>query len=245
MGEYRLSAGAVLYAVFLLHKRSIYGVPAVMPPVHDRKFPAFAQEAEQELMDSGCGILDFDGIFTLDPDFSALLGRCADCREVFGANLYQSETERKLTIYRGADALLERDGKFDCVLRPAQSPKEELLRALSLPAASDGRLAEVRVDTGVLERRSLEGIMASGCGEAQARMILNALEGKGGYAHLVHTTEQGRVGELVLLYGPEGILQAGVEYTETQELMRLTPITPQEAVERLQTLSETGQEGVL
>lgn len=245
MGEYRLSAGAVLYAVFLLHKRSIYGVPAVMPPVHDRKFPAFAQEAEQELMENGCGILDFDGIFTLDPDFSAMLGRCADCREVFGANLYQNGAERKLTVYCGADALLERDGKFACVLRPAQAPGLELQKALSLPDAAGGRLAEVSVDTGVLEKRDLKGVMESGCEESQARMILNALEGKGGYAHLVHTTEQERIGELVLLYGPEGILHAGVEYTETQERMRLTPITPQEAVERLQTLSETGQEGLL
>lgn len=242
MGEYRLSAGAILYSVFLLHKRSIYGVPAVMPSIQDRKFPLFAQEAEQELMDSGCGVLDFDGVFSLDPDFSTLLKRCADCREVLGASLRRGGRWHKLTIYQEAGALLEHDGNLSCALRPIDSPEEALLEALALPDAAPGQLQEVCVDTGLLEKKNLAGIQSAGCSETQAKLILDALTGDQGYAHVVHTKERERLNEMLLLYGPEGILTVGVEYTETQELMRLTPLTEREAAGRLRVLAKTKPE---
>ena len=47
---YRLSAGTLLYAVRKLHKRGFYGLPDVMPRLSDGEFPAFAQEAEMELI---------------------------------------------------------------------------------------------------------------------------------------------------------------------------------------------------
>ena len=95
---YRLSAGALLYAVLKLHKPGIYGLPTVMPKLSDKDFPAFAQDAELELMDAGCGILSFDGEFALDESFAALLGSCADCRGVVGASL------RRDGVWGGAGA---------------------------------------------------------------------------------------------------------------------------------------------
>lgn len=130
---YRLSAGALLYAVLKLHKPGIYGLPNVMPKLSDKDFPAFAQDAELELMDAGCG-------------------------------------------------------------------------------------------------------------EGQANMILAALNGTGGYAHISRVEGREQTAELLLFYGAEGILSADAEYSETRELLRLTPLTRAELLEQIQTLADMSAE---
>lgn len=45
--EYRMPAGTLLYAVYRLHRRGIYGLPNQMPSLSDKSFPLFAQELEQ------------------------------------------------------------------------------------------------------------------------------------------------------------------------------------------------------
>lgn len=242
MQNYQLSAGAILYALRQLHKQSIYGVPNVTPSPQDREFPVYAQEAEQELMEAGYGILDFDGKFTIESDFSTLLERCADCQEVIGVSLYQKEVWHKRTIYLRAGAILERGEDFNCILRTAKDSSAELLGALALPESSSEQLQEICLDTDLLEVKNLNKIMESGCNEVQARLILDSMNGKGGYAHVVHTRDQNRIREHLLLYNKEGILKAGVEYTETQELLRLTPLTTKEAIVLLQSLAVENRE---
>lgn len=227
--RYRLSAGALLYAVCKLHKSGIYGVPQVMPRLSDRGFPAFAQEAELELLAAGCGMLSFDGEFTVEPDFAALLGSCADCRSVVGASLRRNGVWKKLTLYPAAGAILEREEDNTCVLRTAAQPMNALLEVLELPEDPEEPPLEVLVDTDLLEKRSLEGVMAAGCGEAQARMILSALDGTGGYLHLSRVENRERTGELLLVCGSEGILSADAAYSETQELLRFSPLARAEA----------------
>ena len=242
MKIYQLSAGAILYVLFQLHKQSIYGVPNVMPSLQDHEFSAFAQEVEQELMKAGYGILDFDGVFTIESDFSSLLGRCADCQEVIGVSLYQKEVWHKRTIYLGADAILERGEDFNCVLRTAKDPGTGLLGVLALPESSSEQLQEICVDTDLLETKNLKKIMESGCNEIQARLILDSMNGKGGYAHVVHTRDGNRIKEHLFLYNQDGILKAEVEYTETQELLRLTPLTTKETVDLLLSLTAENRE---
>ena len=239
---YRLSAGALLYAVLKLHKPGIYGLPNVMPKLSDKDFPAFAQDAELELMDAGCGILSFDGEFALDESFAALLGGCADCRGVVGASLRRDGVWHKLTLYPAAGAVLEREEDFTCTLRPAAQPAEVLETALALPEDPAQPPCEVLVDTDLLEKRDLEGVMAAGCGEGQANMILAALNGDGGYAHISRVEGREQTAELLLFYGAEGILSAGAEYSETRELLRLTPLTRAELLEQIQTLADMSAE---
>lgn len=241
--SYRLSAGAVLYAVLRLHKPGIYGVPNMMPKLSDKEFPDFAQEAELELMAAGCGTLDFDGEFTVAPDFAALLGSCADCRSAVGVSLRSGGVWRKLTLYPAAGAVLERGEDLTCTLRRGE-PMEVLLAALALPETNE--LTEVLVDTDVLEQRDLDGVQAAGCGEGEAKLILSALDGTGHYAHVSRVEGRERTGELLLLYGPEGILSAAAEYSETQEFLRLTPVTAEETAARLRALTVVEeQEGEL
>jgi len=240
---YSLSAGALLYAVLRLHKQGIYGLPNVMPGMSDQNFPAFAQDAELELMDAGCGILNFDGEFTLEPDFAALLGACADCKSVIGASLRRDGNWQKLTLYPAAGAVLERAEDFNCTLRPSERLGEALLEALELPTGPVKSLMEALIDTDLLEKRDLEGMLASGCEKGQADMLLSALNGTGGYAHISLVEGRTRTSELLLFYGAEGILSANVEYSESQEFLRFTPVLREDVEDKLREWlkSETRQ----
>ena len=60
---YRLSPGAMLYAVLRLHKSGIYGLLDVFSAMPDAQFPTCIQNAEQELLEKGYGSMDFDGNF--------------------------------------------------------------------------------------------------------------------------------------------------------------------------------------
>lgn len=244
--KYHLSAGALLYAVRLLRKRGFYGVPNAMPKLSDSAFPAFAQDAEMELIESGCGILNFDGEFSLETGFADLLGRCADCTEVIGAMLCNSGEWHRLTAYPSAHALLERPKELQCVLSAAAQPVQALLDQIRLremvkPELSKP-LCEVLVSTEHLEKRNLTGLLNAGCSRAMAEMVLTALDGRGCHAHVSRATRQERIEELVLLYGAEGILNATVEYTDQQEMMRLTPVTVGEAEALLAALAGTEKE---
>lgn len=243
---YRLSAGTLLYAVRKLHKRGFYGLPDVMPRLSDGEFPAFAQEAEMELIEAGLGLLDFDGEFTLDRGFAELLGACADCKSVMGVSVRRDRTWIKRTLYLTAGAVLEREEDLICTLRRETRFMDVLLEVLALPeklsydSGSSG-LSEILVDTDVLEQRDLQKLQAAGCGEAQARMILAALDGDGGYAHISRVDDKERTGELLLMYGGEGILSAGAEYSETQELLRLKPLRKEKLLQELRIM-QSGRE---
>lgn len=232
--EYRMPAGTLLYAVYRLHRRGIYGVPNKTPPLSDKSFPLFAQEAETALMEMGLGTLDFDGNFTLEETFAGLLGRCADCRSVVGASLRSGGVWRKLTLY-ASGAVLERDEDDVCTLRPVEKPLEFLAGALALPEDPAAPLTPLLADTDLLQKQDRAGLLAAGCGPREADMILAALDGRGGYAHLRYVEEGSHTGELLLLYGGAGILSAEAEYSETQEFLRLTPRTREEVLAALES----------
>lgn len=231
--EYRMPAGTLLYAVYRLHRRGIYGLPNQMPSLSDKSFPLFAQEAEATLMEMGLGTLDFDGNFTLEEPFAGLLGRCADCRSLVGASLRSGGIWRKLTLY-AAGAVLERDEDDFCTLRPAENPLEFLAGTLALPEDPAEPLVPMLADTGLLEKRDRAELLAAGCGPLEGDMVLAALDGTGGYAHLRYIEEGSHTGELLLLYGAAGILSADAEYSEKQEFLRLMPRTREEVLAALE-----------
>lgn len=232
--EYRMSAGTLLYAVYRLHRRGIYGLPNKMPALSDKSFPLFAQEAETALMEMELGALDFDGNFTLDETFGGLLDRCADCRSLVGASLRSGGVWRKLTLY-AAGAVLERNEDDLCTLHSEEAPLEFLAEALALPEDPAESPIPLLADTDLLEKRDRAGLLAAGCGPREADMILAALDGRGGYAHLRYIEEGNHTGELLLLYGEAGILSAEAEYSETQEYLRLTPRTREEVLAVLES----------
>lgn len=221
--RYEISSEALLYAVLCLRKQGIYGVPAAMPPRSDRAFPVFAADAEKELMDLGLGTLDFDGKFTVEEEFGQLLGRCADCRDILGLSLFRDHTHTVCTVYLGAGGLLVRKADGSCELRGEDDLMEAVGAMLELPEG-ECTLTEVMADTDYLENQDLSALVASGCEEDAAKLILDGFSGSGHYAHLVHTRNRARAGELLLLYGPEGIYSAQAEYTNEREFLRMIPV---------------------
>ena len=222
--RYELSTKSLLYAVICLRKRGIYGAAVSIPRRGDRAYGAFVANAEQELSEKGLGTLDFDGNFCLEEAFGRLVGACADCRDVLGLSLMREHARRVCTLYLGAGGLAVYRPDGICELYAVEDPCKTVAELLALPAG-EGSLTEVVVDTDHLENKSLSALVESGCGETAAKLILDGFAGAGGYAHLVHTKNRVREGELLLLYGAEGIYSARAEYTETQELLRMTPVS--------------------
>lgn len=232
--QYQLPAGAMLYAVYLLHKRGIYGLPPAMPSLKDKDFPAFAQAAEQQLLAAGLAGMDFSGSVTLDADFAALLAACADCTGVTGAAVRCGGRQLVYTLYP-AGALLCREEDNTCTLTAAPDPAAALLEALALPDA-DSAAEALLLDTDLLEKADREAMLAAGCTEAAADLILDGLAGSGNYAHITCTRDRERIAEAVLLYGAGGIYRADAEYTLTQELLRFTPFNKPQAEAVVQAL---------
>lgn len=222
--EYQLPAGAMLYAVYLLHKRGIYGLPPAMPRLADKEFPAFAQASEEQLLAAGLASLDFSGTFTLSEDFATLLAACADCTSVVGASLRSDNHRWVYTLYPAAGAVLCRDENNVCTLSAAADPAAVLMEALSLPEGETDIAEAFMVDSDHLEKEDREAVLMSGCGETAADMVLSGFAGSGHYSHVTCTRSRERVAELVLLYGEGGILRVDAEYTLTQELLRFSPL---------------------
>lgn len=237
--EYHLSSGAILYALLRLHKPGIYGVDNVLEGMTDETFPAFIQRSEMELMEKGCGTLNFDGVFELEEDFAALLGRSADAKTILTAAKRKDQQKSRQVIYlvEGAAASLTCPEGREPVLTAVEDPAKAVTDFLDLPESA-GELQETVVDSTLAAEKDEAGLLKAGCTADMARLVVNAAEGMGGYAVLGCTREGGQTGELVLLYGPEGIVSLTAEYTQAEELFRLTPLTAEEVRNAASALTE-------
>ena len=235
--EYRLSARAILYALYKLRCHGMYGLPAVMPDPRSAEFPLFAQKCEEEILAAGLSSMDFDGEVTLDQEFSTLLRSCARCHGVAAARLKHKGVLRKVTLYPNAGAMLLRDEEEQCVLKAAEDVAGELLALLALPGDVPG-CDSLRVNTDHLEQRDRDGLMADGCSEELADALLADLAGAGGYAHIVRTVFRNRTDDLMLLHGGDHRLVAAAEYADGQEWLRLSPISHEAVEEQVRQLAQ-------
>ena len=235
--EYRLSARAILYALYQLRCHGMYGLPAVMPDPRSAEFPLFAQKCEEEILAAGLSSMNFDGEVTLDGEFSTLLRSCARCHGVAAAQLKHKGVLRRVTLYPDAGAVLLRSEEEQCVLKATQDVAGELLALLDL-SGDVPECGELRVNTDHLEQRNREGLIADGCSEELADAILADLAGAGGYAHIVRTVFRNRTDDLMLLHGGDHRLVAAAEYADGQEWLRLSPISPEAVEEQVRQLAQ-------
>lgn len=230
--ELEISAGAMLYAAALRGHRKLYGV---------KNIPAAAwnpQRIELELMDAGLAEMDFDGGFALTEDFAAVVDACADCGRVAAAACRRERRERRMTCYLGSEKwLLEQTGEQKYRLRSGEDTAEAIVDFLGL-ADGDGTLEPIRVDTGLVQHRDREGLLAAGCSEAMAALLLNGAKGTGGYAQIFRMEDGVQMEPVTLVYGSAGTVSVEVEYSWEQELFRLTPVTRREAARQIRALLE-------
>lgn len=231
----RLSPGAMLYAVLRLRKSGIYGLLDVFSAIPDAQFPTCIQNAEQELLEKGYGVMDFDGNFSLEEDFARLVSGCADENCVLQIDRRKEGKQERMTCYLHQGATLTQAGT-DCVLDAGAVLPDAVLDFLGLPEASEG-LEETAVESRFIAERDVASLMEAGCGEALARLITASAAGEGGYAQLVRITDKVQTELLALAWSEAGTVAVEVEYPDNREVFRLTPVSAQAAGERIAAMA--------
>lgn len=231
----RLSPGAMLYAVLRLRKSGIYGLLDVFSAIPDAQFPTCIQNAEQELLEKGYGVMDFDGNFSLKEDFARLVSGCADENCVLQIDRRKEGKQERMTCYLHQGAALTQAGS-DCILDTRAALPGAVLDFLGLPAESKD-LEEVSVDSRLIAQRDVPGLVEAGCGETLARLITAAAAGEGGYAQLVRITDKIQTELLALAWSEAGTVTVEVEYPDAGEQFRLTPVSAQAAGARIAAMA--------
>lgn len=240
-GTIRLSGEAILYTVLRMRRTGIYGVENVLAGLNEKEFPTFIQRTEQELAAASLGEMDFDGAFSLAPEYGQLIAACADAKAVVGAGLRRGGEQRTLTFYSGKKTgpVLTRTGET-YELTAEADPVEAILTFLAPIGEPEQLPPQVTADTALVEQRDLEGLVSAGCTEPMAQLILDAVEGREAFLRVEKVGKEIRSQEIHLIYGAAGIFRIGVEYTETQELFTFTPVSLEELKALLQDLTEGG-----
>lgn len=240
-GTIHLSGEAILYAVIRAHREQIYGVQNTLADLAESAYPAFIQRAEEELSAAGVGEMDFDGAFSLTPEFEHLIADIADAQSVVGADLRRNGQQRTLTIYHGdktGSVLIGTDNHYE--LTPEADPVETFLAFLDPITDPEELPASVTVDTTLIQHRDMQGIVGAGCTQDVARLLLSAAEGQDAFLRLERATIGAPGQEVYVFYGDAGIYRIGVDYSETQELFTLTPMRREDLTAMLQTLLAGG-----
>lgn len=234
---YQLSAGAIIYAVLRLEKQRFIGVENVLEDVTETNFSTFMQNAETELMEAGCAAMNFDGGLDLDADFSMLIARCADSEVVLSVSKRLAKKQDRLVIYIAEDYPSLRQSGEKYILASGKETVQQVLEFLQLPA-QESSLPEILLDSALIEEQDAQGLKDAGCSDAMISLILNAIQGDGGYAVLGRANAEGSLDEFVLIYGPEGVFAVDVEYTQSQELFRFSPVDAAWVSRRIQALAQ-------
>lgn len=239
MMQYPISAGAMLYAVFLRGHNGIYGVKNVLAGLKKEAVPAYFREMELELMESGLAVMDFDGGFSLNPDFAELVDACACCSNVLAVPSRRNGKETMLTCYLGENGIraLETVGAEEYLLHTSVDPAQIIPAFLGLPEG-EGNLEQASVDSALIQRRDVKGLMEAGCSEALAMLAVNAAKGIDGYAQILRIADSAGTDLVTLLYNDAGTVSVDVEYPWGQELFRLTPVTVPWVTDRIRALLE-------
>ena len=231
----RLSPGAMLYAVLRLRKSGIYGLLDVFSAIPDAQFPTCIQNAEQELLEKGYGVMDFDGNFSLEEDFARLVSGCADENCVLQIDRRREGKQERMTCYLHQGAALTQAGT-DCILDAGAVLPGAVLDFLNLPKESEG-LEEIAVESRLIAERDVAGLMEAGCGETLARLITASAAGEGGYAQLVRITDKAQTEVPALTWSVVGTVTVEMDDPDDREMFRLTPVSAQAAGERITAMS--------
>jgi len=238
---YRISAQGILYALLRSGREKLYGVANVLGATPPSGLPAFMQNTELELMMHGLGTMDLDGQFSMDEELLTLIGACADCGAVLSCALRRNNTVRTATAYllEGRTPILVQTGAHSYDLHTDADPAEVFCVLLDLPAAENGLSAQT-VDSGLILDRDRAGLMAGGCSEEMADLILDACRGAAGYAQISPIVQDHQEDLLTLYYNENGILNVDVSYTWGQELFRLEPVTAPRVADRIRQMQKRG-----
>lgn len=237
--QYQISAGAMLYAVILRGHNGIYGVKNVLAALRKEELQGFFREMEMELIASGMGAMDFDGAFSLEPEFGALVDACARCGKVLVVASRRDHREQMLTCYLCEEDIyvLEQVRDSEYILHTNIDPAKQIIAFLNLQEG-EGKLEQASVDSALIQHRDLKGLREAGCGEELALLAVNAAKGIDGYAQIGRISDNSQTDLVTLLYNSAGTVRVDMEYPWGQELLCLRPVTVQWVADRIQALLE-------
>lgn len=229
MKEYTLSADALVYAVVLCDQEGIYGVRNVLLDMKPDQVPAFVERASEELEQAGAGFLSFDGSFEMEEDFRTVMNGLCGCHTVLSVQKNCGKQASVLTCYLTAPGtpVMEQVGE-DLYKLYADCDAGKLIEAfLDAEKLCPAEMDECRVDTQLAAKRDVVGMKAAGIPEAVAEMITGVRTGKGTQYSVDKIVNDEDAGGIVVVSGDAGAVTLDVDYTETQELLVVKPVSAQ------------------
>lgn len=223
--QYQVSAEQILYTIL---KYDLPGICGVADAFAGREEAAIRKEFPQwetQLYFSGLGSMDFDGGFTLNPDFLQAVTSCSQCSRILSVPVRHAQTQRELTVFFCESGTLALEQVQDRQYRLHTDCDPELLvpAFLQLPAATVFS-GSCSIDSSLIQRADVMEMICNGYDPDLAKLAADAASGVAGYANLTWI-ENGMANEVqTILYNKEGIVRVEVAYTWEQELMRLTPV---------------------
>lgn len=223
--QYQVTAEQILYTIL---KNDLPGICGVADAFAGKEEAAIRKEFPQwetQLYFSGLGSMDFDGGFTLDPEFLQAVTSCCQCSRILSVPVRRAQTQRELTVFfcESGTLALEQVQDWEYRLHTDCDPEQLVPAFLQLPAAT-GFSSSCSIDSDLIQRADVMEMICSGCDPDLAKLAADAASGVAGYANLTWI-ENGMANEVqTILYNEEGIVRVEVAYTWEQELMRLTPV---------------------
>ena len=235
MKEYTLSADALVYAVVLCDQEGIYGVRNVLLGMKPDQVPAFVEKASEELEQASAGFLSFDGAFEMEEDFREIINRLCGCHTVVSAQKNCGKQESTFTCYLTVPGtpVMEQVGEDLYKLYPECDARKQLEAFLDAEKLCPAEMDECRVDSGLAAKRDVVGMKAAGIPEAVAEMIAGIRKGKGTQYSVDKIVNDEDAGGIVVVTGEAGAVALDVEYTETQELLAVKPVSAQALCEAI------------
>lgn len=224
--QYPISADMIHYIMSTAHKNKLYGVQNTMAPLTALQQQERYAQVQMDMLTSGYGEMDFDGVFTVDEKLSRLIGQCCDCSTVICAALRREKKTLTWTAYicEAGIHVIEQVGLAEYVLLENAILDERMLAFLNLPKTA-ASYPETSIDTALIVNRDLDGIKAEGCPDELASLVINACEGIDGYAQISLITDDVQKELITLLFNDSSVVSLDVEYTWGQELFRFYPVT--------------------
>lgn len=223
--QYQVSAGQILYTILKNDLPGICGVTDVFAGKEEAAIREEFPQWETQLCLSGLGSMDFDGAFSLAPEFLQAITMCCQCNRILSVPVRRERIQRELTVFfcEGNPLALEQVQEREYRLHTACDPEQLIPTFLQLPTATVFS-SSCSIDSDLIQRRDVMEMICNGCNPDLAQLAADAAGGVAGYANLTWI-ENGMANEMqTILYNESGIVRVEVAYTWEQELMRLTPV---------------------
>lgn len=231
----KLSADAILYAAATAGADSVYGVMDTLADLTVADYPVFTKRAVDELLKVGCMEMDFDGNQDMTADFKKIISTIAYPKFIVDLSVRKIDGSDVLRIVYETDGFLVLSEHMAnipaeyCIsgISDSSGISDIVLKEIELPSSTTD-LRECIVSTEVLLKKDKQAIFDTVEDKSSAEMIYGSVMRQNTTLRVRLIGDKAEKDFRFYIIGHKGILDAKVEYTENDELMRYTPVTVDE-----------------